>query len=148
MSQIAFEWAGPGKDITPMKEIRLKVFCEEQGYSPEMEFDEKDPIAWHLLLLYNGQPAGTGRILDAGEGCFKLGRIAVQKELRKHHLGAALMQELMRKARELGAKEFVISAQVRARGFYEKCGFTVCGTGIYPDGHVPHIDMRRNAEPL
>lgn len=134
------KWSAPGEDFSDAAAIREEVFCREQGYDPSMEFDDEDQTAWHLVLLYDHQPAACGRVLEAGDGVFHLGRIAVKKELRRHHLGAALVQEMMRFSKQRGASRFELGAQCQARGFYESLGFQAYGE-CYPDGHIPHIKM-------
>ena len=66
------------------------------------------------------------------------------EEYRKQHLGARLLEELLKKAEELGARELHIGAQVQAQGFYEKFGFHTCGEPVYMDVHIPHVDMVRH----
>lgn len=65
----------------------------------------------------------------------------MRKAYRKNGLGAALVHEMILKAKELGADEIVLGAQCRAKGFYEKLGFVVCGQE-YMDEHVPHVEMK------
>lgn len=124
------------------KKIRTAVFIEEQGYSADMEFDEADGTATHVVLYEDREPVATGRMIDLGGGAFKPGRIAVLKEMRGKHLGEKIVTALMDAGIKKGAKEFHISAQTQARGFYEKLGYTcVDESNVYPDGHIPHIDM-------
>lgn len=124
------------------QKVRIAVFVEEQGYPMDMEFDEADGTATHVVLYQDGAPVATGRMLDLGDGAFKLGRIAVRKEKRGEHLGEKVVTALMDAGVKLGAKEFHVSAQVQARGFYEKLGYAcVDESNVYPDGHIPHIDM-------
>ena len=124
------------------KKVRTAVFIEEQGYSADMEFDAEDGTATHAVLYLDGAPVATGRMLDLGDGVFKPGRIAVLKARRGEHLGEKIVAALMDEGIKKGAKEFHISAQTQARGFYEKLGYTcVDESNVYPDGHIPHIDM-------
>ena len=135
-------FTGRDSGFEDAKKIRTAVFVEEQGYSAEMEFDEEDAVAVHAVLYQDGEPAATGRLLDLGSGVFKPGRIAVMKNQRGRHLGEKVVAALMEEGRKRGAVEFHISAQTQARGFYEKLGYTcVDESNVYPDGHIPHIDM-------
>ena len=61
---------------------------------------------------------------------------------RKQHIGSLVLKKLEEKARELGARELQLSAQVQAQGFYEKNGYQAFGS-TYPDEHVPHISMKK-----
>lgn len=140
---IEAKWVAPGGAYEPAAQVRRAVFVEEQGYPLELEFDALDETAWHLVLLEGGSPVAAARLAELEPGVWKPGRIAVLQEHRKRHLGARLMEEILQKARALGARELHIGAQVQAQGFYEKFGFHTCGGPIYMDVHIPHIDMIR-----
>ena len=134
-------WIAPGEPYDLAKQVRQHVFIEEQGFSPELEFDDTDPICFHLVLLQeDGTPAATGRLIEGEHNVFSLGRIAVEKRYRKIGLGETLVREMIRFAGRLGATEIHLGAQQHAVGFYKKMGFTVCGD-CYMDEHVPHFPM-------
>ena len=137
---IKMKWIAPGEDFSPCRDIRIKVFCEEQGYRLEEEFDDGDTASHHLLVTLEGEPVATGRIFPLGEDAWRLGRIAVTKSMRGTGLGRELVDELRRRVQSLGAKHIHIDAQCRVVGFYEKCGFVVTGQE-HMDGHVPHVGM-------
>ena len=139
-------WIAPGEDFSPCRRIRIAVFCDEQGYRVEDEFDAEDAAAHHLLLTLDGEPVATGRILPVSEGVWRLGRIAVSRVLRGTGLGRVLVEEMRQKAQSLGAARFLLDAQCRVVGFYEKCGFVVTGEE-HMDGHVPHVGMEWRGEP-
>ena len=44
-------------------DIRREVFIEEQGVPEEIEMDDKDDEAIHVLAVVDDEPAGCGRIL-------------------------------------------------------------------------------------
>lgn len=121
-------------------EIRTEVFVDEQGF--EEEFDEKDRECLHIVLFCGGVPAAVGRIYKDGEKAYAAGRIAVRKQFRGQKLGAEIMRLLEEKARELGAERMWVSAQCRAREFYEKSGYTAEGE-VYLDQFCPHIHMEK-----
>ena len=68
------------------KEIREKVFIEEQGF--QSEFDEIDGRAAHLVAFDEaGTPVGTCRVFwNAAVGSHTLGRLAV---LKAYQIGRA-----------------------------------------------------------
>ena len=119
--------------------IREDVFVREQGF--HNEFDEIDAAAWHTVIYDNGRPAATGRAFLENDA-WHIGRVAVRKEFRGKQYGAAVMQALERKIAELGAESVGLSAQVQARGFYEKLGYEAHG-GEYLDEHCPHVSMTK-----
>ena len=74
-------WSELGRDAST---IRTRVFVEEQRIPADMEWDEADGAALHAVA-YNrlGQPVATGRLLQAGPGIAKIGRMAVHQVLRR-----------------------------------------------------------------
>ena len=124
------------------KEIRKKVFVEEQGFT--VEFDDKDQAAVHLVLFdKDGTPAATCRVFkDCERDVYVLGRLAVIKEYRGKKLGSVLIKEAEKYVKEQGGKDIVLLAQQRVAGFYKKSGFTEFGEVEYEDG-CPHIGMKK-----
>lgn len=124
------------------REIRQKVFVEEQGFT--VEFDDKDEIAVHLVLFDdNGAPVATCRIFrDCEKDCYILGRLAVIKEYRGKKLGSVLITEAEKYVKENGGKRIVLRAQLRAAGFYKKAGFKKFGEEDFEE-YCPHIHMEK-----
>ena len=123
------------------REIRQKVFVDEQGF--KTEFDDIDETAIHLVGFDGNTPAATCRIFkDKDDGVYILGRLAVLKEYRGKRLGAYVLNEAERYVREIGGKCIVLHAQVRASGFYKKAGYFEFGDEFY-DEYCPHISMKK-----
>ncbi len=124
-------------DLTEVFSIRDKVFCEEQGFSPELERDGKDIEAIFALAYEEGEdfkkPVATGRLLFLGDE-FKLGKIATLKEYRKKGYGDFVVRMLIDKAFTMGAKEIFVDAQISAIGFYKTIGFRIVGDVFTEDG--------------
>jgi len=119
--------------------VRRAVFIEEQRVPRELEVDELDPVALHLLVRDEaGRPIGTGRLAPDG----RIGRMAVVAEWRWCGVGAAILERLVAAAGERGLREVVAAAQVRAVGFYERFGFAAEGPE-FDDAGIPHRTMRR-----
>jgi predicted GNAT family N-acyltransferase len=123
-------------------DIRREVFMEEQGFSNE--FDDIDGWAVHLLVLDGEEPVATGRTFSTPKepGVWHIGRVAVRKPWRGKHLGSLVLQGLERAAADRGGERIVLSAQVQARGFYEKLGYQAHGPE-YLDEHCPHVEMTK-----
>ncbi len=121
------------------REIRSEVFMGEQGFSKE--FDRLDDTAVHAVVYSDGRAAATGRLFKGRSG-WHIGRVSVRKEFRGAGLGGMVVRALEEKAKELGAEEIKLSAQVQAMGFYESLGYIAEGEEFY-DEHCPHIAMRR-----
>jgi len=126
-----------------LKAIRFSVFVDEQNVPAELEIDEFDPAALHVLARDpDGRPAGTGRYYaePAAPGRAHIGRMAVLPEFRRAGCGAAILQTLLQRAAEAGFSEAFLQAQVHATGFYTKFGFQPTGE-TYLECDIPHQDM-------
>lgn len=120
-----------------LREIRHRVFIEEQQVSVVLEWDGLDENAIHLLACNaEGLPIGCARILDDGA----IGRMAVLKAWRGLGAGRALLDAAIASCRSRGYLDIRLSAQTHAISFYERAGFVVC-SGEYLDAGIPHRDM-------
>lgn len=126
-------------DFPACAAIRRRVFIEEQNVPEELELDDLDATAVHLLATQDGRPVGTARLLIEGETA-KIGRVAILPELRGTGAGAALMRAALDELRARGVTRAKLGAQTHAIGFYERLGFTVYGPE-YDDAGIPHRDM-------
>ena len=120
--------------------LRFKVFTLEQGFKEEIEIDENDDVAVHLLVDAGTIAAGTLRLFRNGDDIM-LGRMAVAREFRNTGMGRALVKQAIQEARKLGGQFLVAHAQVQALGFYDKVGFERFGDEFDEDS-VPHQLVR------
>lgn len=121
--------------------VRKKVFVQEQGFVDE--FDDTDGVATHLVAYDGDDPVGTCRIFIGDEpGVYILGRLAVTKEYRRHHLGARLVAAAEELARQNSGKYVMLHSQEQAVPFYEKQGYTVCSEMEYEE-FCPHYWMKK-----
>ena len=121
--------------------VRVRVFVDEQGFRDE--FDEIDDYAYHVAAYDGDKVIGCGRFFsESDEKEYHIGRIAVLSEYRGMDIGSAVMSEIEKFCVGLGVERVILSAQRRARGFYEKLGYIPYGEE-YPDEGYPHIEMRK-----
>ncbi|PWW24672.1 putative GNAT family N-acyltransferase [Geodermatophilus normandii] len=126
--------------------LRTRVFVEEQGVPPEVEQDAADATAVHAVARDgSGRVVATGRLLER-DGRAVIGRMAVDAAVRGRGHGAAVLGELHRQALARGLTEVELHAQVTARGFYERAGYTAVG-GEYEEAGIVHVTMRRALDP-
>ena len=137
--------AGPA-DRPEIAALRTRVFVEEQGVPPEIEQDAADETAVHVLSRDgSGRVVATGRLLlrdDGTAGIAGIGRMAADPGVRGRGHGAAVLGELHRQAELRGVTEVELHAQVIARGFYERAGYTAVGEE-YEEAGIRHVTMRR-----
>lgn len=135
--------ASPGVLPEEARLLRTLIFIEEQGFV--REFDDLDDTAVHIVAFDGDKPIGTCRYYPRPDGSYAIGRIAVAREYRGKGVGSALVLEAERRVALLGAKTTVVSAQLRAAGFYRSLGYIEQGSP-YPEEHVPHILMVKGIE--
>lgn len=126
--------------------VRETVFIIEQNVPVEEERDALDPQCRHVIARdEHGIPIGTGRLVppqDASASPARIGRMAVLREWRGAGVGDAMLQSLLRQARELGWNDIVLNAQVSAQAFYARHGFAAFGQRFMEAG-IEHQPMRR-----
>jgi predicted GNAT family N-acyltransferase len=129
-------------DVETCLRLRWTVFVEEQGVPPSLEVDEHDATdAVHAIAAWKGVPCGAGRFV-LRDGIAKIGRLAVVGDARGRGAGTALLRFLEEEARKRGATELMLWAQVTARPFYQRFGYTARGPE-FDDAGIRHIEMRK-----
>lgn len=126
--------------------IRKTVFVEEQKVPAEEEIDEYDVIganAHHFLLLDNGLPAATGRLIYYKAGTAKMQRIAVHQQYRSKGYGRILLLAMEERARELGLEASILDGQCHAEAFYTKLGYEVISKEPFYDAGILHVRMQK-----
>ncbi|MCM3651425.1 GNAT family N-acetyltransferase [Metabacillus litoralis] len=129
-------------DLKKAFRIRKEVFVEEQGVPLEDEFDEFDKLkdlCEHILVYYNEQPVGTGR-LRVVDGVGKLERICILEPYRKFGLGKIIINTLEEIAKEKGISRVKLHGQTQAEDFYKKLGYHTSSDIFMEDG-IPHLLM-------
>ena len=137
------------ENFEDIKEIRKQVFGEELGYPDELNFDGLDEDALHAVVYLDvecTQPAAVGRLIITEEG-YKIGRIAVKREARKHGYGDFIVHMLVDKAFLAGAESVIVGARPEAVMFYKKIGFVITTDG-YMEAGTSHTVMILHKQPL
>jgi predicted GNAT family N-acyltransferase len=133
--------AGPA-DRPEVVALRTRVFVDEQGVPPDIERDDADATAVHAVSRDDaGRVVATGRLLER-DGTAVIGRMAADAAARGQGHGAAVLAVLHREAVRRGFREVELHAQVSARGFYERAGYTAVGEE-YDEAGIAHVTMRR-----
>jgi YbgC/YbaW family acyl-CoA thioester hydrolase len=127
----------------PAQAIRTEVFVREQQIPAEMEWDEADASCVHAVAFNRfGMPLATGRLLEHVPGVAKIGRMAVLGPMRGTRVGRAVLDALMKAARDRGDREVLLHAQTSAAGFYSRAGYVTRGDEFEEAG-IPHVEMVR-----
>lgn len=138
MAEISVERTDFDEERDAIYAIRKTVFIIEQSVPEEIEIDEHDPVAHHVLAYVDGRAVGTGRLTPDG----RIGRMAVLAEYRGCGVGRAILDALIDIGSAAGAPRLFLSAQCHAIPFYEKAGFVADGP-VYDEAGIDHRRMER-----
>ena len=125
--------------------IRHTVFIVEQSVPESIEVDGRDASSTHFLATVAGVDVGTARmrLIDSnGRRVAKAERVAVLAEYRAHGVGRALMDALEAAARNIGAVEVQLGAQMTASRFYRRLDYLPLGPRYHEAG-IEHQMMRK-----
>jgi len=126
-----------------LRAVRRAVFIEEQHVPEELEWDDSDEHAYHVLATStDGEAIGTGRLKLDGQ----IGRMAVAREWRRRGVGSAILEALVGLARKEGCSVLRLHAQTHAIPFYARYGFAAVG-GEFDEAGIPHRMMELKLEP-
>ncbi|GAP72457.1 acetyltransferase [Candidatus Symbiothrix dinenymphae] len=125
--------------------IRQAVFVDEQQVPPELEIDEYE-VQCVYFVLYNDddRAVATARLLPNGAhtGSATLQRMAVVKEYRGKGYGREVITRVEVFAAQNQFSEIVLHAQLTAKGFYTKMGYTPFGEE-FEEANIKHISMKK-----
>lgn len=131
-------------DLEECFKIRYDVFVEEQGLDPDVEIDEIDNSALHILVYSDDKAVATARFFTVDD-YWKIGRLCVLKEFRELKLGSYILTEIEKEIKKLNGKLIYLSAQYQTKKFYEKNGYISIGEIYYEEG-LKHIKMKKLVE--
>ena len=123
--------------------VRMRVFVVEQQIPAEEELDEADSTATHAVALAGEQVVGTGRMLVVDgdtPGTCRIGRMAVDREWRRHGVGGKILECLEEEARLQGMIDCLLHAQEYVKEFYSNHGYRQRGE-VFFEVDIPHVEM-------
>ena len=101
-------------EVQAARDLRIRVFCDEQGVDPELEVDGLDDEATQIVALDESGVIATCRLRYPEAGACKLERMVVDASHRKLGVGGRLLVGAEEEARAAGAQKMVLNSQ-RAR---------------------------------
>ncbi len=129
---------------TELRILREFVFIKEQNVPPELEWDEKDENAVHVLAHdEKGRGIGTARMTLDGH----IGRMAVLRAWRRRGVGSKMLTALITIARARQLPRVKLDAQTQAIDFYLRHDFAPQGE-VFMDANIPHQHMTRSLPSL
>ena len=122
--------------------IRHEVFVLEQNVPIELEIDDHDGIAWHILAYEGDQPVATARLVTLDADRVKIGRVSTLEAYRHRGIATGLVRLLLEYAQREGFSEAILDSQLPVLPLYEKLGFVPQGE-VFLDADILHRRMSR-----
>ena len=138
---VSLKVADSPEDLLKAFMVRWVVFCGEQGVRYDIERDEFEDAATHVLGEIDGEPVAAGRLRCLPDYA-KLERIAVRAQYRGRGIGAEVTRLLIKLARERGYSSFHMNAQAHLEEFYGRLGFRAVGD-TFLEADIEHVLMVR-----
>lgn len=142
MGTISFKLVTSDSELKSAFEVRRKVFIEEQGISEDIELDEHDREALHIIARDGEKVIGTARVLFSAPSQAKIERMAILKPFRGKGIGRKIIAFLDVTLRNRQVNQVILHAQYPVVGFYRSCGFTESGSPFREAG-IRHIKMQK-----
>ena len=101
----------------------------------------------HLLAVdENGTVVGCVLMVLPGDGTARVRQMAVDERCRQSGIGAGLMAQAEKTARDMGIRKISMHARLYARGFYERLGYHAESEDVFTEVTIPHIAMEKTLE--
>ena len=131
------------RELAELDKKCFKIPWHEQSFADEFNND----IAIYFIARENGIIGYAGFWNVSGEGCIT--NIAVLEEHRRKHIGSALMEAVIKEAKELDLSLLTLEVRrsnIAAQNMYKKYGFEVIGERkhYYSDNREDALIMTRN----
>ena len=146
------DWAQTSQTL---RQIRTRVFIEEQHVPEELEWDGLDKTALHLLAQIQApktteehqashiacptEAVGTARIIITND-IAHIGRMAVLPNWRGKGIGFKILQKAILECQQHSVKKIILNAQTYVLNFYQKAGFKISGDEFI-DAGILHKEM-------
>ncbi|NHN39497.1 GNAT family N-acetyltransferase [Pseudomaricurvus alcaniphilus] len=125
-SDFTVKWATLDWEISAAKQLRQRIFCQEQGLFEGTDADDVDAQAQLLVASANHggwheRVVGTVRIHQASAGVWWGSRLAIASDLRgQSRLAAALIKLAVSSAHALGCEQFYATVQARNERLFQR----------------------------
>ena len=130
------------EEIKDAFEVRKCVFVDEQKIPMEIELDQFEDSAKHVIGYYEGKPVAAGRMRIV-DNIAKLERICVIKSYRKYGMGRLIIEKLEKLAKGDDMNQAKLHSQIQAVKFYEELGYKKV-SDVFMEDNIPHVIMMKS----
>jgi predicted GNAT family N-acyltransferase len=142
MGKLSYKLVASDRALKEAFEVRKKVFTEEQGVPEDLEFDNHDREALHMVVKDGERVIGTARVLFLTTNQAKIERMAILRPFRHRGIGRRIISFLNEELKNRHVEEVVLHAQYSVVAFYKSCGFKELGLPFWEVG-IKHIKMQK-----
>jgi len=142
MGELNYKLVTSDSELEGAFEVRRQVFVKGQGVPEDVELDEDDKEALHMVVKDGDRVIGTARVLFPSADLAKIERMAVLDPFRRRGIGSRIISFLIEELRNRQIEEAVLHAQYQVVAFYKSCGFEEIGLPFLEVG-IKHIKMQR-----
>ena len=142
MGELNYKLVTSDSELEGAFEVRRQVFVKGQGVPEDVELDEDDKEALHMVVKDGDRVIGTARVLFPSDDLAKIERMAVLDPFRRRGIGSRIISFLIEELRNRQIEEAVLHAQYQVVAFYKSCGFEEIGLPFLEVG-IKHIKMQR-----
>ena len=100
-------------DLQAAFQVRRVVFVEEQGISEELDFDELDRQAVHLVVKDGERVIGTARVRFLDDKQAKIERMAILKPFRRQGIGSRMISFLIKELETRHVEQVVVMHKLK-----------------------------------
>jgi len=142
MGKLSYKLVASDVELNEAFEVRKRVFVEEQGVAEDLELDDHEGEALHMVVKEGERVIGTARVLFLANNQAKIERMAILKPFRRQGVGRRIISFLSEEIRNRQIEQVMLHAQCAAADFYKSCGFEESGSPFWEAG-IRHIKMER-----
>ncbi|MFC2038444.1 GNAT family N-acetyltransferase [Chloroflexota bacterium] len=142
MTQFSYTLITNETELEDAFNVRREVFVREQEIPKEIEMDEYDSEALHVIVRTGDTVIGTARARFPAENTAKIERMAVLNDFRRRGVGSGIIDFLTGEFRKNGTSHLILHAQCVVADFYKSCGFEESGEPFMEAG-IEHIQMEK-----
>lgn len=124
--------------------LRDKVMRQPLGLSIKNEDLSYEQQATTLVVYDSDTLLGTGIYVILDDSTMRVNFLCVDFNLQKMGIGRIILEEIEKRARQLGIKKITLNARLTALDFYKKLGFVEYGEVFFMKAApIEHICMEK-----
>ncbi|NJN23918.1 MAG: GNAT family N-acetyltransferase [Acaryochloridaceae cyanobacterium RL_2_7] len=125
------------EEARTVRMIRDRVFAQEQGIDPALDWDGKDSQSVHVLAFAEQVPVAVLRLRETEDSTqVKLERLAVLADFRRQGIGSELVLNAIAYAKDQGYTTMILNAQVKSLPFMSPWDFSVRAIALQKQGFL------------